>query len=107
EDVETGASIPGNFGALRLNGSGGNVYRNNISGASCDVNIAIGQALDTEPGGMTGPTQQGVSQLCLGTPNVSQGTCPAPQNQIIIPIWDNPGGSGQTTVTVRYVGTFV
>src|SRR5690606_14094063 len=89
------------------NNPGGDAYRDNIAGNSCDINIAVGQTVDTEPGGMSGPTSQGVSLLCLGVHNVSEGYCPAPHNRIILPIWDQPAGIGQTTVNVRYIGAYV
>ncbi len=49
----------GNFGAIALGGTGANNYRNNIKFGYQGV-IAIGDYVDTEPGNMSGPTNQGV-----------------------------------------------
>jgi hypothetical protein len=67
-------SSQGNFGALRIDGSGANVYRNAIKyGAETyvcarDAPGCASYHLNTEPGNMVGPTRQGVDYLIDNTP---------------------------------------
>lgn len=48
------------FGALRLGGNGGNVYRDNVKYGYSGT-IEIGDVIDVEPGNMSGPTSDGVA----------------------------------------------
>lgn len=106
-DVNNNVHIPGNFRALALDGNGANVYRDAIAGTNCSGSIRVDATVMTEPGNMVGPTEQGVSLLCLGHQGASSGTCPPPNNQVLLPIWDDPGsGNGRVPAKVRYVGAF-
>jgi hypothetical protein len=53
-------SQQGNFGALALGGTGASIYRNNLKYGYGGW-LKIGMKVDTEPGNMTGPTSQGMS----------------------------------------------
>jgi hypothetical protein len=50
------------FAPVDLGGTGGNVYRDNISGCTGDT-YAVGATLPVENGNMVGPTDQGVKDL--------------------------------------------
>lgn len=52
----------GNYGALALGGSGANVYKNNIINAY-NGHLQVGDYVTTEPGNMSGPTEQGITEL--------------------------------------------
>ena len=53
-------TTPGNFGAVSLPGeSGANDYRNDIASNSTSK-VMVGDWIDTKPGNMVGPTQQGL-----------------------------------------------
>lgn len=52
----------GNFHAVAIGGTGGSNYRNNIKYGS-DERINVGDWIDTEPGNMAGPTDQGVDYI--------------------------------------------
>lgn len=49
----------GNFGPVTFEGGGGSAYRDDLRDGYDGV-VYIGQILDTEPGNMTGPTNQGI-----------------------------------------------
>ena len=84
-DDQANSTMPGNYQAVTLpewiDGptgdtthslpSGGNSYRDNIAGATCNT-LDIGDVLQTEPGVMSGPTIQGVVG---GTPANGPGVC--------------------------------
>ncbi|MCL5038829.1 MAG: pilus assembly protein TadG-related protein [Firmicutes bacterium] len=59
-----GSSSPdphhGNFHALALGGKGASVYRENLSHGFSQV-LRVGDTVETEPGNMAGPTQEGIS----------------------------------------------
>lgn len=52
----------GNFHAVAIGGTGSNVYRDNVKYGSDEV-VRVGDWLPTEPGNMTGPTDQGVDYI--------------------------------------------
>jgi hypothetical protein len=111
-----GRAISGNYYAVRYPpiqladgtpGSpvgGATVYRAAIADTTCATTgtAAVGDWLDIENGNMTGPTLQGVQQLCNRTG--ANFSCNA---AIAIPIWSTqasrPGG---TWVQVLYLGAF-
>jgi Flp pilus assembly protein TadG len=51
---------PGNYYAIRINGNGGDVFRNNLAG-TYDACLTSGDSIETEPGNMAGPTKQGLN----------------------------------------------
>ncbi len=93
---------PGNFGALALGGNGANTYRDNLSNGY-NGKLRVGDQVDTEPGNMAGPTQQGVEarlakchDRCTFT-NYLHG-CP---RIAVIPIHQyDPNIHGRYTVTI-------
>ena len=58
--VGPGESEGGNFGCLALGGKGADVYRNNIK-YGYDGTVSLDQIIQTQPGNMAGPTQDGVT----------------------------------------------
>lgn len=65
-----GGSYNGNFGAVALGGKGANNYRNNIKYGYGGL-LRIGDWVSTEPGNMSGPTQESIDYLmnqCSHTP---------------------------------------
>ncbi len=56
---QNGAIGSGNFGAIALGGKGANNYRNNIKYGYQGV-VSIGDYVETEPGNMSGPTNDGI-----------------------------------------------
>jgi hypothetical protein len=86
DDFAGGGSSPGNFGALRMYGQGGNVYRDAIEGiceprqgaCTTDPMVFVDGTLvgcETEPGGMPGPTVLGLNTRFPDSP--SPGACDA------------------------------
>jgi len=109
--------------------SGGNDYRNNISGCSGHV-YAIGDTITTEQGNMIGPTGQGVGDLVAQDPNAiwdtasqsvtnscAPGVCPdglwhsRSPRIVAIPLFDidaffQGSPTGKTTVTITNIMGF-
>jgi Flp pilus assembly protein TadG len=61
------------FMPLAIGGTGGDVYRDNISGCAAGT-YALGETLTVEPGNMIGPTKQGVDDLVAKDPGASWDT---------------------------------
>ncbi len=62
-----GTPTPGYYYPLALDSPGGNAYRNWIRGCgNPSTQFVIGQNIDIEPGAMTGPTNQGFSDMLDG-----------------------------------------
>jgi len=57
-----GDGITGNFGAVALDGKGAIDYKNNIT-YGYDGFLRVGDYVDTEPGNMSGPTSEGITNL--------------------------------------------
>ena len=111
-----GRVISGNYYAVRYppvqyaDGSpgapvgGATAYRAAIADTTCTTTgtAAVGDWLDVENGNMTGPTLQGVQQLCNQTGN--NFSCDA---AIAVPIWNTPASRpGGTWVRILYLGAF-
>ena len=84
--------LSGNFGALRIDGNGANVYRNTIKFGSENGLCADGvpdcddpSIVQTEPGNMTGPTRQATDYRI----NNTSAACDTWEETIVI----NPDGS--------------
>ncbi len=52
----------GNYGGIELGGSGARVYYNNIVNGY-DSRLMVGDIVQTEPGNMSGPTENGINHL--------------------------------------------
>lgn len=76
-----GSSSGGDFGALSLGGTGGSVYRGNITHGST-LPFKVGDQVDSETGNVQGPTGQGISdRFALTAPS----TCPGnARNQVLL-----------------------
>jgi len=100
-----GGGHSGNYGALALGGNGACTYRNNlINGYNANPPIRIGDEIETEPGNMAGPTQDGIQAILDSDPNehgedLSQleANCP---RLIVIPVVDSLDVHGRSTVTI-------
>lgn len=91
---------PGNFGALALDGTGAETYRNNlINGFSGEVHL--GDRLWTEPGNMSGPTDGIDQRLARCTDGCTYDNFkPGCPKVLVIPMHrDSPSGRDQITVT--------
>lgn len=84
--------------------NGASSYRSAIADPSCVLTgtAAVGDWLDIEQGNMTGPTLQGVRELCGGSGQTFD--CDV---NIDVPIWNQRSStSGNTWVQILYVGAF-
>ena len=111
-----GTAIGGNYYAVRFppvqyaDGTpgdplnGGKDYRTSIADRSCAATgtAAVGDWLDIEQGNMSGPTLQGVRELC-GASGQSF-NC---NTDILVPVWSQRSTrSGSTWVQILYIGAF-
>ncbi|MDD3439051.1 MAG: hypothetical protein PHI04_06510, partial [Clostridiaceae bacterium] len=95
----------GNYGALALGGNGAIRYRNNLkNGYNASPPLRIGDEIETEPGNMAGPTQDGIQAILDSDPNehgedLSQleANCP---RVITIPVVASLDVNGRSTVTI-------
>ena len=62
DGTEPTEALHGNFHALAIGASGANTYRNNVK-YGADTVVRVGDWLPTEPGNMSGPTDQGIEYL--------------------------------------------
>lgn len=85
-----GEGIRGNYGAVAIDGKGANVYRQTIIHGAKTA-IRTGMFVDTEPGNMAGPTQDGVSTLVAGDSTSYEDvlTSPTTTRLIVVPIVDD------------------
>lgn len=101
---------PGNYGALSLQFKGASSYENNLKyGYSGPV--SVGDWVLTEPGNMSGPTEEGVNyrlNLCPHTPKCTIDSyypdCP---RVMIVPIFDPTDLSGRDEVKIVGFGAFL
>lgn len=102
----------GNFGALRLGAQGANVYRNNLR-YGYQGRLAVGDIVETEPGNMSGPTEEVIQYLLNTCPHEPKCTidhwergCP---RILIIPVcrFYSAGDSGVTQVQVVGFAAFL
>lgn len=96
----SGSGHPGNFGGLALGGNGASVYRDNIQ-YGYSGKLAIGDWISTEPGNMSGPTNQGVDYRVSLDPaatfeTVSRGS----PRIVIVPVIDSLAGNGRHDVQI-------
>lgn len=101
----------GNFYALALDGTGGNVYRDTITSGSKN-RFEIGQTVATETGNKQGPTKQGVDKLIGKDKHTSYaevlaaGETDCPRLVTMIVISEDSFGNGRTDVTIAGFATF-
>lgn len=116
-DVTQGAkTFPGNFGAVDFPPvnrgspvSGASTYEDNIKQHCGADTVAVGDALQSEPGRMVGPTEKGVEALCGQQVNGNKSfTCTPPVPVEIALYASTLGGGGKTLqYIVKYVGAFL
>lgn len=101
---------PGNYGALALEMPGAKSYRNNIM-YGYDGIISVGDWIQTEPGNMSGPTEDGVSYRISQCPHIPRCTiehyhsdCPM---VMIVPIYDPTSLNGRDEVHIVGFGSFL
>ncbi len=100
-----GGGNSGNYGAVALGGHGASNYRSNlINGYNANPQLKIGDEIETEPGNMAGPTQDGIQAILDSDLNEHgedltklEVNCP---RVIKIPIVDSLDVSGRSTVTI-------
>nr|WP_238480866.1 pilus assembly protein TadG-related protein [Desulforadius tongensis] len=101
---------PGNYGALALEMPGAKSYRNNLM-YGYDGVISVGDWVETEPGNMSGPTEEGVKYRISQCPHTPRCTidnyhrdCPM---VMIVPIYDPTVLNGRDKVHIVGFGAFL
>jgi Flp pilus assembly protein TadG len=101
---------PGNYGALALELRGASSYENNLK-YGYGGTVSVGDWVLTEPGNMSGPTQEGVNyrlSRCPHTPGCSIDSyhpdCP---RVMIVPIFDPTDLSGRDKVKIVGFAAFL
>lgn len=101
---------PGNYGALALEFRGASNYENNLK-YGYGGTLSVGDWVLTEPGNMSGPTEEGVNyrlSLCPHTPKCTIDSyhpdCP---RIMIVPIFDPTTLSGRDEVKIVGFGAFL
>lgn len=103
-----GSGYDGNFAALGLGGNGSPVYQNNIKNGYKGT-IKIGDWLATEPGNMSGPTEEGVEyRVNMDYTATFQTVQKDSARIIIVPIIDSLQVNGRSEVqVVGFAGFFL
>lgn len=100
---------PGNYGALALGLKGASSYRNNIR-YGYDGIVRVGEWIETEPGNMSGPTEDGVEyriNQCQHTPECTfDNHHPDCSKVMIVPIYDPASIQGRDEVYIVGFGAF-
>ena len=100
---------PGNYGALALGLKGASSYRNNIR-YGYDGIVRVGEWIETEPGNMSGPTEDGVEyriNQCQHTPACTfDNHHPDCSKIMIVPIYDPQSIAGRDEVYIVGFGAF-
>ncbi|MGB9825185.1 MAG: pilus assembly protein TadG-related protein [Desulfofundulus sp.] len=101
---------PGNYGALALEFRGASNYENNLKYGYSGT-ISVGDWVLTEPGNMSGPTEEGVNYRLSLCPHIPKCTidsyhpdCP---RIMIVPIFDPTDLSGRDEVRIVGFGAFL
>ncbi|MBP7176395.1 MAG: Tad domain-containing protein [Thermoclostridium sp.] len=107
--LKSGSGNSGNFGPIELGGSGAHVYYNNIVDGYSG-RLFVGDIIQTEPGNMSGPTEQGVETIILDcihypacTPDDFEPDC---ARVITVVIIDTLNVSGRADVTIVGFASF-
>lgn len=108
-ELKAGSGITGNFGPIELGGHGAQVYYNNIINGFSG-RLFVGDLIETEPGNMSGPTEQGVETLLINcdhyppcTPEDFEPDC---ARVITVVIVDTLDVNGRATVEVVGFASF-
>jgi Flp pilus assembly protein TadG len=101
---------PGNYGALALEFTGASGYENNLKYGYSGT-VSVGDWVSTEPGNMSGPTEEGVNyrlNLCPHTPKCTVDSYhPGCPRIMIVPIFDPIAVSGRDEVKIVGFGAFL
>ncbi|OGO81839.1 MAG: hypothetical protein A2Y18_00245 [Clostridiales bacterium GWD2_32_19] len=89
----------GNFGSVELGGTGANNYRYNIINGY-DGTLKVGDEIDTEPGNMTGPTEQGIDYITRNDDSTIDNYTKNSPRLWVIPVVDTLEVNGRSTVTI-------
>lgn len=107
--LKAGSGNNGNFGPVELGGNGAHVYYNNIINGYSG-RLFVGDSIQTEPGNMSGPTEQGVETLLMNCSHYPSCTsdhfepdCP---RVITVVIVDSLDVNGRATVQVTGFASF-
>jgi len=100
-----GCGSDGNYGALALGGNGASVYRTNLEDGY-QSQLQVGDEVETEPGNMVGPTDQGLSARVSAGEGYTWQTVPLDNPAVVyVPIVSAPG-NGKSSVTVLGFAAF-
>ena len=104
-----GSGTSGNYGPVELGGNGARVYFNNIVNGY-DGRLFVGDTIQTEPGNMSGPTEEGVETLILNCNHCPSCTSedfePNCSRVITVVIVDSLNVSGRSTVEIVGFASF-
>ncbi|OGO86430.1 MAG: hypothetical protein A2Y22_02850 [Clostridiales bacterium GWD2_32_59] len=92
-------SYSGNYGAVELGGSGANNYRYNIIYGYTGT-LKVGDNIDTEPGNMEGPTEQGIDYITRNDDSTIDNYTKNSPRLWVIPVVDTLSVNGRKTVTI-------
>ncbi len=100
-----GEGSDGNYGGLALGGTGADTYQQNLESGYA-VPLTVGETLQTEPGTMAGPTQQGLEARVAAGAGYAWDTVPLGSPAVVdLPIISQPG-NGRTDVTILGFAAF-
>lgn len=95
-----GDGYTGNYGGLELSNNGGNDFRDNLENGYSGV-LTVGQWVYTEPGGMTGPTGQGINDRIRDDSTATFATVEKGSPRIVIvPIIESMNVNGRELVQI-------
>lgn len=98
--LKEGDGDNGNYGGLALGGNGANTYRYNIK-YGYDGKLHVGQWVPTEPGNMSGPTNQGVNYRISQDPGATFETVSKDSPRIVmVPVLDHLNVNGRGDVQI-------
>ncbi|MBP2663706.1 MAG: Protein of unknown function rane [Firmicutes bacterium] len=101
-----GSGYSGNYGALALGGSGAKVYEKNIMEGYKET-IRVGDWISTEPGNMSGKTQNGVEYRISQDPQATFATVEEDSKRIVIvPVIESMEVNGRSDVKVAGFAAF-
>jgi hypothetical protein len=108
--LKSGTSDTGWFGPIALGGNGAKVYLLNLE-SSYNGYLKVGDTLPTEPGNMSGPTEEGIEYRINQDPHYPKCTpteykrsCP---RIIYLPVVSPPDGGGSSAVTIKGFAAFL
>lgn len=96
----------GNYGALAIGGTGADVFRDNIKNG-CSVVLTVSQWVDTEPGNMSGPTDESINYLINQDSTAIFATVKKGSPRIVvIPIMESMNVNGRADVQIAGFAVF-